>query len=74
MHFALKFPLYVSCPLSEKDPRFKPSMLEPPKPRFKEVTLTGGPIIKSHKAVEAHSRFSKIGGHDMVAASIYPVR
>lgn len=52
MHFALKFPLYVSCPLSEKDPRFKPSMLEPPKPRFKEVTLTGGPIIKSHKAAK----------------------
>ena len=24
-------------------------MLEPPKPRFKEVTLTGGPIIKTHK-------------------------
>ena len=32
-----------------KDPRFRPSMLEPPKPKFKEVTLTGGPIIKSHK-------------------------
>ena len=31
-------------------------------------------VIKSHKAVEAHSRFSKIGGHDMVATSIYPVR
>ena len=27
-------------------------MLEPPKPRFKEVTLTGGPIIKSHKAAK----------------------
>ena len=33
-----------------KDPRFKPSMLEPPKPRFKEVTLEGGPIIKIHAA------------------------
>jgi len=33
----------------KKDPRFRPSMLEPPKPRFKEVTLTGGPIIKTHK-------------------------
>ena len=34
----------------KKDPRFKPSMLEPPKPKFKEVTLTGGPIVKMHKA------------------------
>lgn len=25
-------------------------MLEPPKPKFKLVTLTGGPIIKTHKA------------------------
>jgi len=32
----------------QKDPRFKPSMLEPPKPKFREVTLTGGPVIKSH--------------------------
>jgi len=32
----------------KKDPRFKPSMLEPPKPKFKEVSLTAGPIIKSH--------------------------
>ena len=31
-------------------------------------------VIKSHKAVEAHSRFSKIGGHDMVATSILPMR
>ena len=33
-----------------KDPRFKPSMLEPPKPKFQTVTLTGGPIIKTHKS------------------------
>jgi hypothetical protein len=32
----------------KKDPRFKPSMLEPPKPKFKEVSLTNGPIVKSH--------------------------
>ena len=31
-----------------KDPRFKPSMLEPPKPKFKEVSVGAGPIIKSH--------------------------
>ena len=31
-----------------KDPRFRPSMLEPPKPKFQTVTLHGGPIIKSH--------------------------
>ena len=33
----------------KKDPRFKPSMLEPPKPRFQTVELHGGPIIKTHK-------------------------
>jgi len=33
----------------KKDPRFKPSMLEPPRAKFKTVTLDGGPIIKSHK-------------------------
>ena len=32
-----------------KDPRFRPSMLEPPKPKFQTVSLAGGPIIKSHK-------------------------
>merc|ERR1719267_35194 len=32
----------------KKDPRFKPSMLEPPKPRFQEVSLTAGPIVKSY--------------------------
>ena len=32
-----------------KDPRFRPEMLEPPKSKFKTVTLEGGPIIKSHK-------------------------
>ena len=35
--------------LAEKDPRFKPSMLEPPKRKFKTVTLEGGPIIKTVK-------------------------
>jgi hypothetical protein len=34
----------------KKDPRFKPSMLEPPKPKFQEVSLVGGPVIKSHLA------------------------
>ena len=33
----------------KKDPRFRPSMLEPAKPKFQTVTLTGGPIIKQHK-------------------------
>lgn len=32
----------------QKDPRFKPSMLEPPKPRFQTVSVGGGPIVKSH--------------------------
>jgi len=32
-----------------KDPRFKPSMLEPPKPRHKPITLEAGPnIIARH--------------------------
>ena len=34
----------------KKDPRFKPSMLEPAKPKFKTVTLDGGPIIKTHNS------------------------
>ena len=35
----------------KKDPRFKPSMLEPPKPKFQTVTIDGtGPIIKTVKA------------------------
>lgn len=34
----------------KKDPRFRPSMLEDPKPRFQTVTLDGGPIIKSHNS------------------------
>lgn len=33
----------------KKHPLFRPSMLEPPKPKFKTVTLSGGPIIKSHE-------------------------
>mmetsp|Transcript_31993 Transcript_31993/g.68790 ORF Transcript_31993/g.68790 Transcript_31993/m.68790 type:complete len:110 (-) Transcript_31993:295-624(-) len=32
----------------KKHPAFKPSMLAPPKPPFKEVSLTDGPIVKSH--------------------------
>lgn len=32
----------------KKDPRFKPSMLEPPKPKFQTVELHAGPIIKTH--------------------------
>ena len=35
-------------PRTEKHPNFKPSMLEPPKPKFKAVSLEGGPIIKEH--------------------------
>lgn len=38
----------VSC-AAGKDPRFRPSMLEGPKPKFQTVTLTGGPIVKQHK-------------------------
>ena len=33
-----------------KDPRFKESMLEPPKPKFQVVSLEGGPIIKTVKS------------------------
>ena len=33
----------------KKDPRFKPSMLEPPKAKFKTVSLEGGPIVKTVK-------------------------
>ena len=32
----------------KKDPRFKPSMLEPPKPKFKAVSLDNGPIVRTH--------------------------
>ena len=35
---------------AEKDPRFHPSMLEQPKPKFQTVTLEAGPIIKSHNS------------------------
>ena len=31
----------------KKDPRFRPSMLEPPKSKLKQVRLEGGPIFKS---------------------------
>ena len=34
----------------KQDPRFRPSMLAPPKPKFQTVTLEGGPIIRTHKA------------------------
>ena len=34
----------------KKDPRFKPSMLEPPKSKLQPVSLDGGPVIKTHKA------------------------
>ena len=33
-----------------KDPRFKPAMLEPPKPRFRHVIVGGDPIVKAHAA------------------------
>jgi len=33
---------------AEKHPNFKPSMLEQPKPKFKAVSLEGGPIVKEH--------------------------
>jgi len=32
----------------KQHPYFKPSMLEPPKQGFKEVSLTDGPILKTH--------------------------
>lgn len=38
------------APSAEKHPKFKPSMLAPPKPPFKEVSLKGGPVIKAHKS------------------------
>ena len=34
----------------KKHPQFKPSMLEPPKPKFKEVSVGAGPIYKTHKS------------------------
>ena len=34
----------------KKHPSFKPSMLEPPKPRFKVASLTDGPVIKTTPA------------------------
>jgi len=34
----------------KKDPRFRPSMLEPPKSKFQTVTVTGGPVIKTHQS------------------------
>uniref|UniRef100_A0A7S2JE93 Uncharacterized protein n=1 Tax=Haptolina brevifila TaxID=156173 RepID=A0A7S2JE93_9EUKA len=49
-----------------KDPRFKPSMLEPPRAKFKTVTLDGGPIIKTHKShktgLEAPYKWGPLGG------------
>ena len=39
-------PHIIHC--AEKHPNFKPSMLEPPKPKFKAVSLEGGPIVKEH--------------------------
>jgi len=48
-----------------KDPRFRPSMLEPNKPKFQTVTLSAGPIIKTHKsnktALEQKNRGHKWG-------------
>jgi len=32
----------------KQHPYFKPSMLAPPKAPFKEVSLTDGPIVKTH--------------------------
>ena len=32
----------------KKHPQFKPSMLEPPKPKFKAVSLDNGPIVRTH--------------------------
>lgn len=34
----------------KKDPRFRPSMLEPPKPKFQTVNVNGGPVIKTHQS------------------------
>ena len=39
-------------PRTEKHPNFKPSMLEPPKPKFQTVSLTEGPIIKTVKMTQ----------------------
>ena len=35
---------------AEQHPYFKPGMLDPPKNAFKEVSLTDGPILKSHSS------------------------
>ena len=45
-------PLSLRTTLAEKDPRFRPSMLEPPKPKFQTVSLTEGPIIKTVKMTQ----------------------
>ena len=44
--------LSLRTTLAEKDPRFRPSMLEPPKPKFQTVSLTEGPIIKTVKMTQ----------------------
>merc|ERR1712087_265386 len=50
----------------KKHPYFKPSMLEPPKPRFKEVSLTDGPIVKSHsKSIMSGSVSAGHGLHSL---------
>ncbi|KAL3905398.1 MAG: hypothetical protein SGPRY_010924 [Prymnesium sp.] len=53
---------------AEKHPHFKPSMLKTPKPKFKTVTLDGGPIIKVHESrktgQETGSRRLSSGGGD----------
>ena len=39
----------------KKHPQFKPSMLEPPKPKFKAVSLDNGPIVRTRqRAVRWH--------------------
>ena len=50
----------------KKHPAFRPSMLEPPKPKFKAASLEGGPIIKTHK--QNKSGLEKKKPHDWCAA------
>ena len=52
----------------KKHPQFKPSMLEPPKPKFKAVSLDNGPIVRTH------SRRSECYRHSTPHRSASPLR
>ena len=52
----------------KKHPQFKPSMLEPPKPKFKAVSLDNGPIVRTH------SRRSECCRHSTPQRAASPLR